>query len=78
MSIDRIKGAVAFFCDLGGCDNSIETGESQFGDAILAAKDEGWKIRNRDGIWKHFCCDRHQEMDWRGQKIARIELPKGK
>lgn len=71
MSTERIKGAVAFFCDTKGCDEGVETGERDFQHAHAAAKAEGWVFRNRDGEWKHYCCRGHEEMDYRGQGIVK-------
>lgn len=70
MSVERIKVAVAFLCDLKGCNNDLETGEKDFTEAGSAAKEEGWEFRKRDGVWKHFCCRTHEEMDFRGQWIT--------
>jgi hypothetical protein len=70
MTIDRIKGKVAFLCDLDGCGEGLETGEGEFARAMGAAREEGWLTRQRNGQWKHFCCANHEEMDWRGQKIV--------
>lgn len=70
MSVDRIKGKVAFLCDLRGCDNGLETDTGDFHEAAAEAKQEGWQFRNREGEWKHFCCGNHEEMNWRGQAIT--------
>lgn len=71
MSIDRIKGSVAFFCDLPGCEEGIETGERDFIEAKDHAKAEGWQFRKRDPEgWKQFCCDGHAVMDYRGQSLV--------
>jgi hypothetical protein len=69
MSIDRIKGKVAFFCDTGGCLASLETEHGDFAAARGEAKEAGWTFRLR-AIWKHYCCPAHEEMDFRGQKIV--------
>lgn len=73
MSIERIKGRVSFFCDLNGCDEAIETSHRDFGEAKDEAKAEGWQFRKPEDEWKHFCCDGHAEMSWRGQSIARAK-----
>lgn len=70
MTIDRIKGAIAFICDLEDCGDGIETGCKDFMEAKQHAKDEDWQFRNRDGVWKHFCCRAHEEMAWRGQRLT--------
>ncbi len=69
MTIEKVKGDIVFHCDLRGCDEGIETQESDFALARDKAKDEGWQFRNRDGVWKHFCGRTHEDMDYRGQWI---------
>ncbi len=69
MTIERIKGGVSYFCDLPRCAGCVETGENNFETAREAAKEEGWVFRNRSGTWKHYCCARHEEMDFMGQKL---------
>lgn len=71
MTTDRIKGKVAFFCDLPGCREDLETESGDFMAAKDEAKEEGWQFRNRDGEWKHFCCATHEEMDYRGQSLVK-------
>lgn len=71
MSIERIKGSVALFCDTGGCTESIETSTGNFTAALAEAKAEGWQVRKRDDVWKHFCTDRHAEMHYFGQSVCR-------
>lgn len=71
MTIERIKGCVAFHCDLKGCDDSIETATGDFSEARDEAKEAGWQFRKRDDVWKHFCSTGHEEMDYRGQSIPR-------
>ncbi len=68
--IDRIKGSIAFFCDLKGCEEGVETGERDFKEASNHAKSEGWLFRKRGDVWKHFCSEGHEEMDYRGQSIT--------
>lgn len=69
MSIERIKGKVSFLCDLEGCGNGLETDWGDFGEGKYQAREEGWQFRKREGTWKHFCCDSHAEMEWRGQGL---------
>lgn len=69
MTIERIKNNVAFHCDLRGCNDSLETEEDDFKEASEEAKRADWQFRNRDGVWKHFCCRAHETMDYRGQWI---------
>lgn len=78
MSLDRIKGAVAFFCDCGGCETGIETGEREFTAAVQHARDAGWEFRRREGgEWKHYCCRGHEEYDFRGQSISKEGFHRG-
>lgn len=53
MSIDRIKGQIAFICD--NCDEGLETEQSDFGTAREVLRDEGWIARKRGDQWEHFC-----------------------
>ena len=69
MAIERIKGAVAFFCDLDGCDEGIETDERQFEDALSHAKAEGWVFAKRGpNEWSHFCCAAHEQANYRHRR----------
>jgi hypothetical protein len=46
MTIDRQYGKIIFICDQQDnprCDEQIETEESDFNDALRAAKAEGWR-----------------------------------
>jgi len=69
MTAERIKGKVALQCDLKGCHDGLETSSGDFTTALNEARQEGWVTRKRDDGWKHFCCQRHEEMDYRGQSI---------
>lgn len=71
MTIERIKGCVAYSCDLPGCHEGLETDRRDFGEARDLAKEEGWVTRPRDDIWKNYCCKAHEEMDFRGQSLVR-------
>jgi len=53
MSIERIKGCIAFVCD--NCDEGLETEERDFAAAREATAAEGWIVRRLRGEWKHFC-----------------------
>jgi hypothetical protein len=53
MSIERIKGCIAFVCD--SCDEGFETEERDFAAAREAMAAEGWIVRRQGGEWKHFC-----------------------
>jgi len=70
MSVERLKGKVAFLCDLKGCENGLETDTGDFYAAKDKAREEGWVYRFRDGEWLHFCCENHEEMQFRGQTLA--------
>lgn len=63
--IERIKGAIAYTCDLEGCHEGIETGEREFSDALQYAKAEGWVAAKRNGEWKHFCSAAHERQNYR-------------
>ena len=71
MTVDRIKNNVAFFCDLPGCLEGLETEHRDFQSANAEAKVRGWLFRNRDGDWKHYCCRAHEEMGYRGQSLVK-------
>lgn len=53
MTIERIKGCIAFICD--NCDEGLETEEESFAAAREAMAGEGWIIRKRGDEWAHFC-----------------------
>jgi len=53
--IDRQHGQVVFECD--DCGQTLETGESDFGDAMNAYKDEGWRSKKERTGWLHLCPD---------------------
>lgn len=56
MTIDRIKGFIAFTCDGKDCHEGIETGEKDFGTARVMMRSEGWIARkNTSDEWEHFC-----------------------
>lgn len=71
MTIERIKGAVAFTCDLQGCHEGLETGERDFADANAQAKAEGWVFAQRHGDWKHFCSAEHERADFRLRGVTK-------
>jgi hypothetical protein len=70
MTTERIKGCIAFYCDLPGCTESVETGEREFNEASASVKADGWCFRKRGAVWKHFCHYTHEEKDFRGQKLV--------
>lgn len=53
----RIHGDIHFECD--GCGDNIDTEEKDFSDALRQAKSHGWKPRQVNGVWLHYCggCD---------------------
>lgn len=56
MSVERIKGEVVFTCDR--CDETLETGETDFNDARDRLEEEGWRtvIPPRGSQdWRHYC-----------------------
>lgn len=53
MSIERIKGFVAFVCD--HCDDGFESTTRNFNDALEELRHEGWRIRRIGVEWHHFC-----------------------
>lgn len=69
MTVERIKGNVAFTCDLEGCDEAIETGTGDFRTALDEATEDGWRFLTREGAFKHFCRVKHAEMDYRGENL---------
>lgn len=71
MTTDRVKGKVAYTCDLNGCLEGYETSHGSFKEAAEEAKSEGWAFAKRDDEWKHFCCRRHEEMEYRGQSLVK-------
>ena len=63
MTIERQYGKIIFICDSGTsprCDEQIETGESEFADALRKARREGWGVTKVAGEWMHYCfkCER--------------------
>lgn len=69
--IERIKGRIAFLCDIDGCHEGLETETGDFRTASDEAKEAGWQFRNRDGEWKHYCSAQHEQMGFNGQSITR-------
>lgn len=70
MTTERIKGKLAYTCDLRGCHEALETEETDFALARVEAKEAGWLTRKRDDGWKNFCCANHEDMDFRGQSLV--------
>jgi len=56
MSTHRNGRIIIFACDL--CDSEIDTGETNFADAIQIKKDENWGSRkDENGEWMDICSD---------------------
>ena len=54
MSIDRQRGGkIIFECD--GCDEIVETNETDFETALAIAKEAGFRVTKYKGEWMHFC-----------------------
>lgn len=51
--LHRIHGKIQFECDT--CGDSLDTGESEFGDALQSLRDEGWIARKNFNEWSHEC-----------------------
>ena len=54
MTTERRDRVIFFYCDL--CGDELETGETEFNDAIHAKKAEGWGSRRDErGEWMDIC-----------------------
>lgn len=51
--IDRQFGEITFECD--GCDDTIETGESEWNDAMAAFRRLEWRSEKVGNDWTHLC-----------------------
>jgi hypothetical protein len=51
--IDRQHNAIVFECD--GCDETLETGETEFPDALSMFRRDGWKSEKVGDEWVHLC-----------------------
>lgn len=49
----QFGGKIVFECDM--CDATLETGMTEFDDARLMLKSEGWKARKVADEWVHGC-----------------------
>lgn len=55
MSVTRTYGNVELICD--GCEESFDTQESSFVNAMSRAFQHGWRaVKDGDG-WQHYCTD---------------------
>lgn len=60
--MDRQHGKIVWECD--GCHEVLETGESDFHEALGVLRDEGWLSRQvANMVWCHYCpeCRRTEE-----------------
>lgn len=53
--IDRQHGEIVFCCD--GCDETLETGESEWADAMAQFRRDGWRSEKVGAEWTHLCAD---------------------
>lgn len=51
--IDRQYGEITFECD--ACDETIETGESEWNDAMAHFRRLGWRSEKVGADWTHLC-----------------------
>lgn len=51
--IDRQHGEIVFECD--ACDETLETGESEWADAHSQFRRDGWKSEKVGDEWVHTC-----------------------
>lgn len=53
--IDRQHGEIVFECD--GCDETIETGEPEWNDAMAEFRRADWRSEKVGSEWTHLCPD---------------------
>lgn len=53
--IDRQHNQMVYECD--ACPETLETGESEFSDALAMFRREGWKAERVGFEWTHLCPD---------------------
>jgi hypothetical protein len=51
--LDRQYGEITYECD--GCDDTLETGESEFSDALAMFRRLGWQAEKAGLDWTHLC-----------------------
>lgn len=51
--IDRQHGEITFECD--ACDETLATGESEWADAQVYFRNDGWKAEKVGSEWTHLC-----------------------
>lgn len=58
MTIERQYGAIIFVCDqenMAACEGTLETGESDWADAMTALNRAHWRVFRRGAGWIHCC-----------------------
>lgn len=58
MSVERIKGKIAFNCDGRNCAMGLETDTSDFATAKEQLEDEGWLTEQHKGEYRHYCSNK--------------------
>lgn len=51
--LDRQYGEITYECD--ACDETLETGETEFGDALVMFRRDGWRAEKVGDEWTHLC-----------------------
>jgi Zn finger protein HypA/HybF involved in hydrogenase expression len=51
--LDRQHNQFSYECD--ACDDTLETGEAEFSDALARFRCEGWKAEKIGEEWTHLC-----------------------
>lgn len=55
MSVERQYGDIIFTCNT--CDDTLETGTSNFDAALSALRQAGWYASKKGDTWIHVCHD---------------------
>lgn len=53
MTIERVKGEIVVHCDK--CSECVETGATDFQQALSTIRMSGWTYINTKYGWEHFC-----------------------
>lgn len=53
MSVEKVEGTYIFVCD--NCETEIDTGTSNFADALEEAKEYGIYPKKEGTVWRHYC-----------------------
>lgn len=51
--LDRQFGEITYECD--ACDETLETGEAEFSDALAMFRRDGWRAEKVGPEWTHLC-----------------------